>query len=389
MTKTNDAATREATAATALHVPDYIRAIAPYLGGKPIEEAARDFGLDPAQIVKLASNENPLGMPESAKAAIAAVVSDIGRYPDDNGFALKQALSKKLGVDPDWITLGAGSSDILVTAAMTFAGSGARIVHSQYGFIVYALAAQKVGATATVVPATPGLGHDLDAMLAAANGAALVYVANPSNPTGTFVEPTKLEAFLARVPSETAVVLDEAYTEYLEPQLRFDSAQWVRRFPNLLVSRTFSKAYGLAGLRVGYAIAQPALSNLMNRVRAPFNVNVVAQAAAVAALEDAAFLEESYRLNRAGYRQLASAFDAAGIEYIPSFGNFILFRAGHDEEAGSRVNHALLTRGVIVRPVSNYGLPQWLRVSIGTGVENAAFIAALPDAMDAPQRRAA
>lgn len=376
--------------AAALHIPDYIRSIAPYIGGKPIEGVAREFGLDPATIVKLASNENPLGIPESARRAMSAAMAEIGRYPDDNGFDLKQALSRKLGVGPDWIVLGAGSSDILITAALTFSGSAGRVVHSQYGFVVYGLAAQKIGAKLTVVPATEGLGHDLDAMLAAARGrsgegaAQLVYIANPSNPTGTFLEPQRIEAFLAVLPEETVLVLDEAYTEYLEPALRFDSTRWVRRFPNLMVSRTFSKAYGLAGLRIGYGIAQPALTDLMNRVRAAFNVNALAQAAAVAALDDQEFLDASYRLNRAGLAQLTTAFDAAGIEYIPSYGNFVLFKASRDDrdlDAGARVNLALLERGIIVRPVANYGLPQWLRVSIGTQRENEAFLAALPAAM--------
>ena len=376
--------------ADALHIPDHIRSIPPYVGGKPIDEVARDFGIDPALIVKLASNENPLGIPESAKNAMAAAVGELGRYPDDNGFDLKQALSRRLGVEPGWITLGAGSSDILYTAALAFAGSEGRIVHDQYGFVVYGLAAQKVGARCTVVPATKGLGHDLDAMATAAAGASgegpasLVYIANPSNPTGTFIEPAGIEAFLARVPRDTVVVLDEAYTEYLDPKQRFDSTRWVRQYPNLLVSRTFSKAYGLAGLRIGYAVAQPVLTDLMNRVRAAFNVNALAQAAACAALVDQAFLDESYHLNRAGYAQVTGAFDAHGIEYIPSSGNFVLFRAGHDDDAGARVNLALLKRGIIVRPVGNYGLPQWLRVSIGTEVENAAFLAALPEAMKAP-----
>ncbi len=377
------------TSSTApLHVPDYIRSIAPYIGGKPIEEVAREFGLDPAKIVKLASNENPLGVPASAQRAMSAAMAEIGRYPDDNGFDLKQALSKKLAVDPAWIVLGSGSSDILITAALTFSGNAGRVVYSQYGFVVYALATQKIGAKATVVPAADGFGHDLDAMLAAAKGqggegpAQLVYIANPSNPTGTFLEPQRIEAFLAAVPAETVVVLDEAYSEYLEPASRFDSTQWVRRFANLLVSRTFSKAYGLAGLRIGYGVAQPALTDLMNRVRAAFNVNALAQAAAIAALGDQAFLDASYALNRAGLVQLAAAFDAAGIEYIPSYGTFILFKAGDDNDAGARVNLALLKRGVIVRPVANYGLPQWLRVSIGTKSENEAFLAALPAAME-------
>ncbi len=368
------------------HVPDHIRSIPPYIGGKPIEEVAREFGLDPAKIVKLASNENPLGVPDSAKRAMAAVMAEIGRYPDDAGFDLKRALSAKLGVDENWIVLGAGSSDILYTAALTFAGSEGRVVHSQYGFVVYGLAAQKVGADTVVVPATPGLGHDLDAMREAALAdppASLVYIANPSNPTGTFIEGPALEAFVAAMPRETIVVLDEAYTEYLEPQQRYDSTAWVRRYPNLLVSRTFSKAYGLAGLRIGYGIAQPVATNLMNRVRSAFNVNALAQAAAVAALGDDAFLAESYRVNRAGYAQLTRAFDEAGIRYVPSSGNFVLFEAGDAPDAGTRVDVALLRRGVIVRPVGNYGLPRWLRVSIGTEAENAAFLAALPDAMKA------
>ena len=372
---------------TSFRIPDHIRSIAPYIGGRPIDEVAREFGLDPAKIVKLASNENPLGLPDSAKLAMARAMEELGRYPDDAGFDLKRALCAKLGVDEDWIVLGAGSSDILITAAMTFAGSGGRIVHSQYGFVVYGLAAQKIGATTTVVPATAGLGHDLDAMLVAARGgdddeaASLVYIANPSNPTGTFLTPAEIEAFLDAVPASTVVVLDEAYTEYLDPDQRFDSTRWVRRFPNLLVSRTFSKAYGLAGLRIGYGIAQPALTGLMNRVRAAFNVNALAQAAAVAALADTAFLDESYRINRAGYRQLTRAFDAAHIEYIPSAGNFVLFRTGPAVDSGARANLALLKSGVIVRPVANYGLPQWLRVSIGTEAENAIFLAALPAAM--------
>lgn len=376
------------SAALPFHTPEYIRSIAPYVGGKPIEEVAREYGLDPARIVKLASNENPLGVPDSARRAMAAAMGELGRYPDDSGYDLKRALSERLGVDEEWLVLGAGSSDILITAATTFAGGGGRVVHSQYGFVVYNLAARKIGARVTVVPATAGLGHDLDAMLAAVVGdggqddaAALVYVANPSNPTGTFLSPPEVEAFLERVPPRTVVVLDEAYTEYLDADQRFDSVAWVRRFPNLIVSRTFSKAYGLAGLRVGYGVAQPALTNLMNRVRASFNVNVLAQAAAIAALDDQDFLDRSYRVNRDGYRQLTAAFDAAGIAYIPSAGNFVLFKAGERSDAGAIVDLALLRRGVIVRPVANYGLPQWLRVSIGTEDENAAFLAALPDAM--------
>jgi histidinol-phosphate aminotransferase len=363
-----------------LRGPDYIRALMPYVGGKPIEETAREYGLDPAKIVKLASNENPLGMPESAKRAIAKAAEDLGRYPDDNAFDLKATLSAKLNVPADWITLGSGSSDILMMAAMAFAGAQATVIYSQYGFVVYSLAAQKIGAKSKVVPATAGLGHDLDGMLAAIDAnTALIYVANPGNPTGTFIQAPQIEAFLAKVPANVVVVLDEAYGEYLEPSIRPDSVAWVKRFPNLIVSRSFSKAFGLAGLRVGYGVAQPALTDLMNRVRNAFNVNSMAQAAAVAALNDATFLQKGYEVNKAGYAQLTAAFERLKLKYIPSYGNFVLVHIGD----AARVNQALLKQGVIVRPVANYGLPEYLRISIGLPEENAIFIAALEKALTA------
>lgn len=357
--------------------PDYVRAIAPYQGGKPISEVAREFGLDEASIVKLASNENPLGIPASAKAAMQSVLDDLARYPDSNGFDLKGALTKKFGVPADWLTLGNGSNDILELAARALVQPGESVVYSQYSFAVYPLATQAVGARAIVVPAT-NFGHDLDAMAAAiAPDTKLVFVANPNNPTGTFVDGAQIAAFLKKVPPHVVVVLDEAYTEYLPADKRYDAIAWVRDYPNLIVSRTFSKAYGLAGLRVGFGIAQPALTDLLNRIRQPFNVNSLAQAAAVAALADDAYLQKSAAINAEGYTQLTAAFDQMGIEYVPSFGNFVLFRAGSDDAAGSRVNVALLKRGIIVRPVGNYGLPQWLRVSIGLPQENAAFLDAL------------
>jgi histidinol-phosphate aminotransferase len=246
---------------------------------------------------------------------------------------------------------------------------------------VYALATQGLGARAIVVPAVK-YGHDLDAMLAAIEeDTRLVFIANPNNPTGTFIEGPALEAFLEKVPKRVAVVLDEAYTEYLATDRRYDSISWVRRYPNLVVSRTFSKAFGLAGLRVGFAIAQPELTDLLNRLRQPFNVNSMAQAAAIAALDDTAFLEQTAALNTAGYQRLTQAFDKLGLEYVPSFGNFVLVRVGNDDGAGARVNLALLKQGVIVRPVGNYGLPQWLRVTIGLPEENEAFLAALEKAL--------
>jgi len=357
--------------------PSYVRAIAPYIAGKPISEVAREFGLDEAKIVKLASNENPLGMPESAQRAMAQAASELGRYPDANAFELKTALSERYGVPSDWITLGNGSNDILEIAAHAFVEKGQAIVYAQYSFAVYALATQGLGARAIVVPAVK-YGHDLDAMLAAiTDDTRLIFVANPNNPTGTFIEGPKLEAFLDKVPRHVAVVLDEAYTEYLPAEKRYDSIGWVRRYPNLLVSRTFSKAFGLAGLRVGFAIAQPELTDLLNRLRQPFNVNTLAQAAAIAALNDQAFLEKTAALNAQGYRRLTEAFEKLGLEYVPSDGNFVLVRVGNDDAAGNRVNLELLKQGVIVRPVGNYGLPQWLRVTIGLPQENEAFIAAL------------
>lgn len=361
--------------------PDYVRAISPYVAGKPISEVAREFGLDEAGIVKLASNENPLGMPASAQRAVADAVAELGRYPDSNGFALKAALSARFGVPEEWLTLGNGSNDILELAAHALVEPGQSIVYAEYSFAVYALATQEIGARAIEVPARD-YGHDLDAMAAAiAPDTRLVFIANPNNPTGTFVPAAQIEAFLQQVPAHVVVVLDEAYNEYLDADQQYDSLAWVRRYPNLLVSRTFSKAYGLAGLRVGYAVAQPELTDLLNRVRQPFNVNSVAQAAAVAALGDSEFLRRSAELNSAGKAQLTEAFDRLGLEYVPSSGNFVLVRVGDDDGAGARVNLALLKQGVIVRPVGNYNLPRWLRVTIGLPEENAAFVAALERAL--------
>lgn len=357
--------------------PDYVRAIAPYQGGKPISEVAREFGLDESRIVKLASNENPLGIPESAKQAMSAAMVDLARYPDSNGFDLKAAISAKFDVPAEWITLGNGSNDILELAARSLVSAGQSVVYSQYSFAVYPLATQAIGARAIVVPAKD-FGHDLPAMRAAiADDTRLIFVANPNNPTGTFIDGEQIAAFIRSVPSHVVIVLDEAYTEYLSPAQRYDAFGWVAKHPNLIVSRSFSKAYGLAGLRMGFGIAQPGLTDLMNRLRQPFNVNSLAQAAAIAALKDEAFLKKSAEVNAQGYQQLMAAFDQMGIHYVPSVGNFVLFRAGEDDNAGSKVNLALLKQGVIVRPVANYGLPQWLRVSIGLPEENAAFITAL------------
>jgi histidinol-phosphate aminotransferase len=356
--------------------PSYVRAIAPYQAGKPIEELAREFGLEPSKIIKLASNENPLGMPASAKRAMAQA-DELGRYPDSNGFLLKAALSAKFDVPAEWLTLGNGSNDILEMVAAALLAPGRSCVYSQHSFAVYALATQARGARAIVAPAFE-LGHDLNAMLAAIDAdTALIYIANPNNPTGTHLTADAIEAFLQRVPMRVVIVIDEAYNEYLPPQRRFDSAAWVRKFANVLVTRTFSKAYGLAGLRVGYGIAQPELTDLLNRVRQPFNVNGVAQAAAVAALSDAEYVERSYQLNTSGMRQLSDGFRSLQLKFVPSFGNFVLVKVG---DAG-RLYIELLKRGVIVRPVANYELPEWLRVTVGLREENQRFLEALSEAL--------
>jgi len=361
--------------------PDYVRAIAPYQGGRPIAEVAREFGLDEAKIVKLASNENPLGMPESAKKAMALAIADAGRYPDGNGFALKAAITAKYGVPAEWITLGNGSNDILELSAHAFVQPGQSVIYAQYSFAIYPLATQAVGGRSLVI-AAKDFGHDLDAMVDAIEAdTRLIFIANPNNPTGTFITGHQIEAFLKRVPPNVVVVLDEAYTEFLAPELQYDSIAWVSRYPNLLVSRSMSKVYGLAGLRIGYGIAQPGITDLLNRIRQPFNVNSLAQAAAIAALDDKAFVEKSAQLNAAGYRQLTQAFDELNLTYVPSSANFVLVKVGDEDSAGARVNLGLLKQGVIVRPVGNYGLPQWLRISIGLPEENAVCIAALKKAL--------
>lgn len=372
-------------AAPALPGLPYVQAISPYQPGKPIEELARELGIPVDTIVKLASNENPAGIPASARAAMLAAVADVNRYPDGSAYALKEVLAQRLAVPADWITIGNGSNDILEMAAAALLAPGRSCVYAQYSFGAYALATQSRGARAIVVDAID-YGHDLPAMAQAiAADTRLVYVANPNNPTGTFLGARALEAFLEAVPADVVVVLDEAYNEYLPPELRYDAIAWVRRFPNLLVSRTFSKAYGLAGLRVGYGVAQAELGGLLNRVRLPFNVTSVAQAAAAAALQDAAYVQKSFEDNRAGLQALSAALTELGLQVIPSFANFILFRVG----PAARVYQELLARGVIVRPVAGYGLPEWLRVSVGLPQENARFLAVLPAALAAARTIAA
>lgn len=357
--------------------PEYIRAISPYVPGKPISELAREMGLEEDKIVKLASNENPLGMSPAAKGAVAGALGDIARYPDGNGFALKQALSLKLGVGMDSFVLGNGSNDVLELVARAFLSPQHSGVYAQHAFAVYPLAIQAIGARRIEVPAR-NFGHDLAAMAdAIAPDTRIVFIANPNNPTGTFLPGELIEAFLQSVSPDVIVVLDEAYNEYLALAQRYNAVPWIKRFPNLVVTRTFSKIYGLAGLRIGYAVAAPEVADIINRVRAPFNANSLALAAAEAALGDDEFLQRSYEVNANGMQQIIDGLSSLNLEYIPSAGNFLTFKVG---DAAS-VNLRLLKQGVIVRPIAGYGMPEWLRVSIGTREENARFLAALAVAL--------
>jgi histidinol-phosphate aminotransferase len=359
--------------------PSNIRSIAPYQPGKPISELAREFGLEEARIIKLASNENPLGVSPKAQAAIRAVLEGLALYPDGNGFELKSALSRHLGVAMDQLVLGNGSNDVLELAARAFLAPSNSAVYAQHAFAVYPLAVQGIGATGIEVPAK-NFGHDLDAMLRAIRSdTRIVFLANPNNPTGTFVPAPEMERFIAAVPAHVLIVLDEAYNEYLRPDLRADSVTWLKKYPNLLLTRTFSKVYGLAGLRVGYAVGSAAVADLMNRVRQPFNVNSISLAAAAAALDDHAFVRQSYELNLAGMAQMTGALQKLDLAFIPSFGNFVTFKV----KDAKGVNLSLLKSGVIVRPIAGYGLPDWLRVSIGTENENARFLASLKAAVSA------
>jgi len=355
--------------------PDYVRSIAPYQPGKPISELARELGLEEASIVKLASNENPLGASPRAIAAMRAALDDVARYPDSNGFALKQAICGKFGVQPAQIVLGNGSNDVLELAARAFLAPGAEAVFSQHAFAVYPLVTQAVGATGIAAPARD-FGHDVVAMRrAVTDRTRMVFIANPNNPTGTLLPKAELHAFLRDLPKSILVVLDEAYDEYLPGELKSDSIAWLGEFDNLIVTRTLSKAYGLAGLRVGYALAQADVADIINRVRQPFNVNSVAQAAAVAALADEDFVRRSYELNCAGMVQITDGLKRLGVGFIPSFGNFVSFRIGN----ATGIYRRLLQQGVIVRPVANYDMPEHLRVSIGLESENRRFLQALEE----------
>ncbi len=355
-----------------------VQALQPYAPGKPLDELEREFGI--RQAVKLASNENPLGPSPQVQQVLREQTAQLSRYPDGNAFALKSALAAHLGVAAECLTLGNGSNDVLELVARAFLSPGTSAVFSAHAFAVYPLVTQAVGARARAVAAHdgsngPSYGHDLAAMLAAIDAdTRVVFIANPNNPTGTWVAAAELRTFLDRVPAHVVVVVDEAYFEYVEVADYPNALAWLEDFPNLLVTRTFSKAYGLAGLRVGYGVSQAELADILNRVRQPFNVNSLAQAAAVAALHDVEHLQRGLEVNRQGMRQLELGLAELGLAFIPSVGNFISVDTGR--EAGE-VYTALLREGVIVRPVANYDLPGFLRISVGLPEENQRCLAAL------------
>jgi histidinol-phosphate aminotransferase len=354
-----------------------VRTLAPYVPGKPIEELERELGI--SNIIKLASNENPFGPSPLALAAMQRALAESWLYPDGSGHLLKQKLSAKLGVAANQITLGNGSNDALVLLAEAFLKPGLEAVYSQYAFAVYPIAIQATGATGVAVPALPAgssmpLGHDLAAMARAINERTrVVFIANPNNPTGTWVDAAQLEAFIAAVPRHVVVALDEAYFEYRADLPIEDGIEWLDRFPNLVVFRTFSKAYGLAGVRVGYAVSHPSIADMLNRVRQAFNVSTVGLAGAAAALDDQAHVSAAVKVAVAERTRVSARLEQAGTRVIPSAGNFLLLHVGAHARARFE---ALLRKGVIVRPVGNYGLAEHLRVTLGTREQNDRFLSA-------------
>ena len=347
-----------------------ITAIQAYQPGKPIEELERELGI--SNIIKLASNENPLGPSPAVLSAMAEASKDISRYPDGNGFALKAALAQKHQLNINQVTLGNGSNDVLELLARSFVSSSDEVIFSQFAFAVYPLLIQAIGAIPVISPARD-YGHDLDAMKRLiTNKTKLIFIANPNNPTGTVLAPEEIKDFIESISSKIIVVLDEAYVEYTTQTV--NTIDWLDTYPNLVITRTFSKAYGLAGLRVGYSLSHIDVADIINRIRQPFNVNSFALAAAVVALKDNDYIVKTRELNDAGMQQFKLGFRSLGIDFIPSKGNFICVNV--ETDAG-HVFEALLQQGVITRPIGSYNLPQHLRISIGQTSENERCLSAL------------
>lgn len=353
-------------------VNENVRSLAPYLPGKPVEEVERELGIKDS--IKLASNENPRGPGPKVESAIADALQQLSRYPDGSGYSLKNKLASHLDVETEQITLGNGSNDVLELAAKVVLDSGCNGIVDEHCFVVYPIAIKAAQGETRIVPSLDWK-HDLEGMVDAIDARTrIIYLANPNNPTGTWFLSHEFEDFLSNVPESVWVVLDEAYFEYVDLEGFTDGLNLVAEYPNLIVTRTFSKIFGLASLRVGYSVSSVEFANLMNRVRQPFNVNSVALAAAEAALDDGGFQLESRRLNDLGMTYVTSAFEELGIDYIPSAGNFVCMDCGND---ANEIYEGLLHRGVIVRPIANYKMPNHLRVTIGTPAENERFVETL------------
>lgn len=360
-----------------------VQQLRPYLPGKPVDELERELGITGS--IKLASNENPLGPCIKAVEAIRQNCESVNFYPDGGGYKLSAALAKKYNVKSNCITLGNGSNDILELLARVFLTPETSAVFSEYSFAVYPIVVQAVGAKANIAKAFPEdhdsmpLGHDPDALLASVSkNTRLIFIANPNNPTGTWLAPDVLGQLLNKLPDDVVVVLDMAYNEYMDTSLQIEASEWLKQYPNLVITGTFSKIYALAGLRIGYSLSSPEIADLLNRVRQPFNTNLLAQAAALASLDDEQHIKDSVALNNSGKAYLQNVFTELGFNYLPTMGNFISVNLRRD---GQAVYDALLHKGVIVRPVANYNMPEYLRITIGTEEQNERFIKAFKEVL--------
>ena len=360
-----------------------VQKLQPYLPGKPVEELERELGISGS--IKLASNENPLGASEKALQAIEQCYRNINYYPDGSAYRLSEKLAAKYKLAPACLTFGNGSNDVLELIARAFLTPGHSAVYSQYAFAVYPIVVQATGAKANVAPAfgnaheTMPLGHDPDALIDSIDETTrVVFIANPNNPTGTWMDANTVEAMLGRIPPDVIVVLDLAYLEYMDDDLKPDIKHLLETYENLIITCTFSKVYALAGLRIGYGISHPDIADLLNRVRQPFNTNLIAQAAALAALDDEDHLHRSVKLNNEGKAFLQRELDKLGLAYLPSMGNFLAVNVG---QPATPVYDALLHTGVIVRPVANYQMPDYLRITVGTSEQNYRLIEALSGVM--------
>jgi histidinol-phosphate aminotransferase len=354
-----------------------LRDLAVYEPGKPIEETARELGVDSSAIIKLASNENPLGPSSKALHAMRAALENAHLYPDGSGFYLRKAIATKLNVSPENVILGNGSNEVIEFLGHAFLNPGDHVITCQYAFIVYKLLATAFGVRTIEMP-SPDYRQDLDAILNAINSKTrLIFIPNPNNPTGTLISQHAIDSFISRVPDRLVVVFDEAYFEFLDNPP--DTLRFIRDGRNIVVLRTFSKIHGLAGLRIGYAIAPSEITEVLHKTRQPFNVNSIAQAGAIAALDDDAHLRDTKRVIDEGRAYLQEQFAEMQISFVPAAANFLMVNVGD----GCAVFQKLLQRKIIVRPLNGYGLPEWVRISVGTMEENEKVIAALREVIRA------